>query len=90
MEDRRQKLIFHLNAHGIYFDFKEKLKKALVGVIREKFPLLVEQQQRVTSGAIKGQGNSGTLEPNAKTALYAPLYTYLMEEVIKQHQHKQE
>ncbi|KAH9106577.1 hypothetical protein LEN26_014525 [Aphanomyces euteiches] len=66
-EDRRQKLIFHLNAQGIYFDFKERLKKALVAVIRERFPALV--------------ATALTDKQAAKSEFYAQLYSYLMEEV---------
>ncbi|RHY29131.1 hypothetical protein DYB32_006372 [Aphanomyces invadans] len=79
-EDRRQKLIFHLNAEGLYFDFKEKLKKALVAVIREKFPTL----GNAPSPAPPGTTVLGALAPpqrQHKTDFYAQLYTYLMEEV---------
>ncbi|ETV92848.1 hypothetical protein H310_13039 [Aphanomyces invadans] len=79
-EDRRQKLIFHLNAEGLYFDFKEKLKKALVAVIREKFPTL----GNAPSPAPPGTTALGALAPpqrQHKADFYAQLYTYLMEEV---------
>ncbi|KAF0687429.1 Aste57867_20828 [Aphanomyces stellatus] len=73
-EDRRQKLIFHLNTEGIYFDFKEKLKKALVALIREKFPSVVTSPS-FPLGAVTDPTTTD------KTAFYAQLYTYLMEEV---------
>ena len=34
---RRQKLIYHLNASGKYFAFKEQLKHAVVKIVREKY-----------------------------------------------------
>ncbi|RHY52926.1 hypothetical protein DYB30_010044, partial [Aphanomyces astaci] len=73
--DRRQKLIFHLNAEGLYFDFKEKLKKALVAVIREKFPT------STASGTTPLLGALSPPQRHDQTAFFAQLYSYLMEEV---------
>eukprot|EP00741_Cyanophora_paradoxa_P004400 tig00000802_g4271.t1 len=36
-EERRRKLVFELNSSGKYFAFKEKLKKSVVRVVKEKF-----------------------------------------------------
>ncbi|RQM20676.1 hypothetical protein B5M09_010355 [Aphanomyces astaci] len=74
-DDRRQKLIFHLNAEGLYFDFKEKLKKALVAVIREKFPT------STASGTTPPLGALSPPQRHDQTAFFAQLYSYLMEEV---------
>ncbi|RHY10524.1 hypothetical protein DYB36_010954, partial [Aphanomyces astaci] len=74
-DDRRQKLIFHLNAEGLYFDFKEKLKKALVAVIREKFPT------STASGTTPLLGALSPPQRHDQTAFFAQLYSYLMEEV---------
>ncbi|OQS03347.1 hypothetical protein THRCLA_04355 [Thraustotheca clavata] len=76
-EDRRHKLIFHLNSSGIYFEFKEKLKKALVLVIREKFPTIVNDFP--THKEPLGQVDVNTRQ--TKTLFYADLYSFLMEEV---------
>ncbi|OQR90261.1 hypothetical protein ACHHYP_18017 [Achlya hypogyna] len=76
-EDRRHKLLFHLNANGIYFEFKEKLKKALVFVIREKFPSIVAQ----FPSHAEPLGSLDDASRQAKTAFYAQLYAFLMEEV---------
>ncbi|KAL8608639.1 hypothetical protein ACOMHN_002868 [Nucella lapillus] len=37
MEERRQKLMYHLNASGKYFAFKEQLKHAVIKIVREKY-----------------------------------------------------
>ncbi|XP_029635453.1 cilia- and flagella-associated protein 70-like [Octopus sinensis] len=37
MEDRKQKLLFHLNTSGKYFTYKERLKHAVVKIVREKY-----------------------------------------------------
>ncbi|KAJ3279301.1 Cilia- and flagella-associated protein 70, partial [Blyttiomyces sp. JEL0837] len=34
---RRKKFLYHLNKSGVYFSFKEKLKSAVVNVVRERF-----------------------------------------------------
>jgi len=54
-----------LNAEGIYFEFKEKLKKAIVPVIREKFPAAP-----IDIG-----------ESREKNDFYTQLYAFLIEEV---------
>ncbi|PRP73508.1 hypothetical protein PROFUN_02517 [Planoprotostelium fungivorum] len=36
-EERKKKFVFNLNHSGKYFVFKEKLKKAVVRIVREKF-----------------------------------------------------
>lgn len=37
-EEKKKKLIYHLNTEGIYHDFKEHLKKNIVQLVHEKFP----------------------------------------------------
>ncbi|XP_076464163.1 cilia- and flagella-associated protein 70-like isoform X2 [Babylonia areolata] len=37
MENRRQKLMYHLNSSGKYFAFKEQLKHAVIKIVREKY-----------------------------------------------------
>ncbi|KAL8611122.1 hypothetical protein ACOMHN_064412 [Nucella lapillus] len=37
MEERRQKLMYHLNSSGKYFAFKEQLKHAVIKIVREKY-----------------------------------------------------
>eukprot|EP00961_Rhodomonas_salina_P091427 1231450-Rhodomonas_salina.1 len=37
VEARRQQMIFELNSTGRYYDFKEKLKRSVQRIVREKF-----------------------------------------------------
>ncbi|XP_014787504.1 cilia- and flagella-associated protein 70 [Octopus bimaculoides] len=37
MEERKQRLLFHLNTSGKYFTYKERLKHAVVKIVREKY-----------------------------------------------------
>ncbi|XP_076442365.1 cilia- and flagella-associated protein 70-like isoform X3 [Babylonia areolata] len=37
MEQRRQKLMYHLNSSGKYFAFKEQLKHSVIKIVREKY-----------------------------------------------------
>nr|KAG5710751.1 hypothetical protein BaRGS_035153 [Batillaria attramentaria] len=37
MENRRQKLMYHLNSSGKYFAFKEQLKHSVIKIVREKY-----------------------------------------------------
>ncbi len=40
-EERRKKLVFELNNSGDYFVIKEKLKKSIVRIVKEKFQFQV-------------------------------------------------
>jgi hypothetical protein len=72
LEERRRKLLYHLNTGGQYHTFKEKLKRHIVRVVREHFP-------QAPSNAANADAPPGT--PSPADAFYSELYVYLMEQV---------
>jgi tetratricopeptide (TPR) repeat protein len=64
-DERKKKLIFRLNTQGYYHDFKEKLKKRIVPIIREKFLRPEEPQNKVS-------------DPKE---YFGELFSYLMSEI---------
>jgi len=67
-DERRRKLLYHLNTGGKYNIFKEKLKKNVVRIVRDHFPQAPSQ-------------NTGSGGSSGQDAFYSELYVYLMEQV---------
>ncbi|TMW60368.1 hypothetical protein Poli38472_000410 [Pythium oligandrum] len=89
-EDKRQRIIFNLNSKGTYHEFKEKLKKRIVPLIRERFAPLDDddnnaaEHEGTMNGAISSgkEGESSNSRVNAKKKEYfAQLFASLMEHV---------
>ncbi|KAJ0404497.1 hypothetical protein ATCC90586_007754 [Pythium insidiosum] len=85
-EETRQRIVFKLNSQGTYHSFKEKLKKRIVPLIRDRFAALEDEDE--DGGGDKAEAN----DPNTtvsklsaanvrKKKYFAQLYATLMEEV---------
>jgi tetratricopeptide (TPR) repeat protein len=66
-EERRRQLLYQLNTGGKYHDFRQRLKRAVSRLVKERFPS-------------KSALSNGSLEHDK---FMTDLYAYLMEEVIK-------
>lgn len=63
-ETRRRQLLYELNNSGVYFGLKERLKKAVVRIVRESFHRTEEEE----------------LQPSAQTdRFYSELYVHLVK-----------
>ncbi|TYZ61615.1 hypothetical protein PybrP1_008395 [[Pythium] brassicae (nom. inval.)] len=92
-DERKQQLIFRLNTHGIYHNFKEALKKRVVPVIRDRFARSEFAAAASDSDSINDTDSSGrgagdgpanaTANVNAttNTEYFGRLYTLVMREV---------
>lgn len=63
--ERKTKLLYHLNSECIYIQFKETIKQNIVQVVQEQFP----------TAPASGVQNA------SDSAFYTKLYVYLMEQV---------
>ena len=66
-EERRRQLLYQLNTGGKYHDFRQRLKRAVSRLVKERFP----SKSALTNGSLEHD------------KFMTDLYSYLMEEVMK-------